>query len=139
MVWRSRAILLPEPGLITNSLEICDRCRLKGIHHRGTARRSRKQILRDPCGGSYSVVLLRTFGAEPMRITESTNLNPLTTMYMQNSYTNWASAKKSRPPSFTLLRMQQNLPPARRCWSTDGPLLKRVITNCEKNSPCPRI
>jgi serine/threonine protein kinase len=32
MVWRSRAILLPEPELITNSLEICDRCRLtKGL------------------------------------------------------------------------------------------------------------
>ena len=39
-----------------------------------------------------------------------------------------ATAKKSRLPSFTLLRMQRNLPPARRCWLTvDGPPLNQGL------------
>jgi NAD(P)-dependent dehydrogenase (short-subunit alcohol dehydrogenase family) len=51
-----------------------------------------------------------------------------------------APAKKSRLPSFTLLLTQRNLPPARRCWSTeDGPPLNRVITNGEKDRPCLRF
>jgi hypothetical protein len=28
VVWRSRRILLPEPASLTNSLKICERCRL---------------------------------------------------------------------------------------------------------------
>jgi hypothetical protein len=31
MVWRSRSIPLPEPASLTNSLKICERCRLEEL------------------------------------------------------------------------------------------------------------